>query len=69
MRFSYLAYISINSLKMKNIGEIDWVLGTAPKFGLREKKIKIKETTRVEWIEANSALKIIIFRYFAFFLN
>ena len=54
---------------MTNIGEIDWVLGTAPKFGLREKKIKIKETTRVEWIEADSALKIIIFRYFAFFLN
>ena len=37
------------------------------------KKKLFQETTRVEWIEANcaprSALKIIIFRYFAFFLE
>ena len=32
-------------------------------------KILFQETTRVEWIEANCALKIIIFRYFAFFLE
>ena len=41
--FTFLAYISINSLKMTNIGEIDWVLGTPPKFGLREKKSKSKK--------------------------
>ena len=37
----------------------------------RKKKsvIYFKETTRVEWFEANWALKIIIFRYFAFFLE
>jgi len=37
----------------------------------RKKKsvICFKETTRVEWIEANWALKIIVFRYFAFFLE
>ena len=38
----------------------------------RKKKL-FQETTRVEWIEANcalrSGLKIIIFRYFAFFLE
>ena len=32
------------------------------------KNIYFKETTTVEWIKANCALKIIIFRYFAFFL-
>ena len=37
----------------------------------RKKKsvIYFKETTRVEWFAANWALKIIIFRYFAFFLE
>ena len=37
----------------------------------RKKKsvIYFKETTRVEWFDANWALKIIIFRYFAFFLE
>ena len=32
------------------------------------KNVYFKETTTVEWIKANCALKIIIFRYFAFFL-
>ena len=47
-----------------------------PTFGWRGKKIRccrkniyFKETTRVEWIKANCALKTIIFRYFAFFLE
>ena len=31
--------------------------------------IYFKETTRGEWIAANCALEIIIFRYFAFFLS
>ena len=34
-----------------------------------QKNIYFKETTRVEWIEANCALRIIIFRNFAFFLE
>ena len=38
-----------------------------PKFG-PEKKF-CKETTRAEWIKANCALKILIFRFFTFFLE
>ena len=34
-----------------------------------QKYIYFKETITVKWIEANCALKIIIFRYFAFFLE
>ena len=35
--FNFSAFISVNSLKMANIGELPYgVLGTAPKFGLRE---------------------------------
>ena len=66
--FSFLAYISVNSLKMTNVGEIDWVLGTAPKFGLREKKNSKKQPALNEF-RADSVLKIIIFRYFAFFFS
>ena len=44
----------------------------APDIWVERKKKSVKyfkETTRVEWFEANWALKIIIFRYFAFFLE
>ena len=44
----------------------------APDIWVERKKKSImyfKETTRVEWFEANWALKIIIFRYFVFFLE
>ena len=35
--FNFSAFISVNSLKMANIGELPYgVFGTAPKFGLRE---------------------------------
>ena len=39
------------------------------KSAILEKNVYFKETTSVEWIEANCILKIIIFRYFAFFLE
>ena len=66
--FSFLAYISVNSLKMTNVGKIDWVLETAPNFGLREKKNPKKQPALNEF-RADSGLKIIIFRYFAFFFS
>ena len=35
--FNFFAFIAVNSLKIKSIGELPYgVLGTAPKFGLRE---------------------------------
>ena len=35
--FNLFAFIAVNSLKIKSIGELPYgVLGTAPKFGLRE---------------------------------
>ena len=46
-----------------------------PTLGWREKKSVVlekkfcKETTIAEWIKANCALKILIFRYFTFFLE
>ena len=43
--------------------------GEEKKSVVLEKNIYFNETTRVKWIEANRALKIIIFRYFAFFLE
>ena len=33
---------------MTNVGEFDWVLGTAPKFGLREKKNSKKQPELAE---------------------
>ena len=37
----FFAFISVNSLKMANIGELEWVLGTAPKFGLKKLNLSL----------------------------
>ena len=49
--------------------ETDIWVESEKKSVVLENYIYFKQTTRVEWIEANCALKIIIFRYFAFFLE
>ena len=55
--FTFLAYVSVNSLKMANIGEIEWVLGTAPKFGLREKKYISKKQPELNELRQTVLLK------------
>ena len=54
-------------LKIRSINELLRVSGYRHLGG--EEKIYFKEISRVEWIEAYCALKLIIFRYFAFFLE
>ena len=37
----FFAFISVNSLKMANIGELEWVLETTPKFGLNKLNLSL----------------------------
>ena len=37
----FFAFISVNSLKMANIGELEWLLGTTPKFGLKKLNLSL----------------------------
>ena len=42
---------------MANIGEIEWVLGTAPKFGLGEKKYISKKQPELNELRQTVLLK------------